>query len=139
VAGGTLVGGALGAGALAGAGALLGSGDEGELFSASAVLAVLGAAVGYPIGAALGARWGATARDRKPPLGGILLASLAGAAVGGLVWNRVGETLQPDDPSVEDYTSWYAGAAAGFATHLAITSLVAHRAGTKAQRRADRR
>ena len=139
VAGGTLVGGALGAAALAGTGALLGSGDDSEFISASAVFAILGAGVGYPIGAALGARWGATARGRKPPLGSILLASLAGAAVGVLVWNRVGETFQSEDPLASDYSSWYAGAAAGAATHLAITSFVAYREGTKVQRLAEER
>ena len=139
VAGGTLVGGALGAAALAGTGALLGSGDDSEFISASAVFAVLGAGVGYPIGAALGARWGATAGDRKPPLGNILLASVAGVAVGVLIWNRVGEAFQSEDPLASDYSSWYAGAAAGAATHLAITSFVAYQEGTKVQRLAEER
>ena len=139
VAGGTLVGGALGAAALAGTGALLGSGDDNDFISASAVFAVLGAGVGYPIGAALGARWGATAGGRKPPLGNILLASVAGVAVGALIWNRVGEAFQSKDPLASDYSSWYAGAAAGAATHLAITSFVAYREGTKVQRQAEER
>ena len=139
VAGGALVGGVLGAGALAGTGALLGGAVDGggSIVPASYVFGVLGTAVGYSVGAAVGARWGATARGRKPPLGGILLASLAGVAVGGLVWNRVGEIFEPDDPFVVDRTAWYVGAAAGVATHLAITSLVAHGEGTKEQRRAD--
>ena len=139
VAGGTLVGGALGAAALAGTGALLGSGDDSGFISASAVFAVVGAGVGYPIGAALGARWAATAGGRKPPLGTILLASVGGVAVGALIWNRVGEAFQSEDPLASDYSSWYAGAAAGAATHLAITSFVAYREGTKVQRLAEER
>ena len=98
---------------------------------------MVGAALAYPVGAALGARWGATVQDRKPPLARILLASLAGVAVGGLVWNRVGEIFEPADRYVVDYTAWHVGAAAGVATHLTITALVAYREGTKEQRRAD--
>lgn len=135
VAGGTLLGGALGAGALAGAGAILGSGDDGGFVSTSGVLAVFGAALGYPVGAALGARRGATVDGRRPPLGDIMVASLAGAAAGGLVWNRIGETFEPDDEAGQpDYTSWHVGAAAGVATHLVITSLAARRAARKARR-----
>lgn len=139
VVGGTVLGGVLGAGALAGTGALLGSsaGSDGYV-SSSSVFAVLGAAVGYPIGAAIGARWAASTAEHKPSIGGILLASLAGAAVGGLVWNRIGESFE-SDREVADYTSWYSGAAVGVATHVLITSLVAHRVGKKAQRGAGRR
>jgi hypothetical protein len=139
IAGGTLGGGMLGAGVLGGAGFLLGrsSSDDGSFVSASEAFAVLGAAAGYTIGAAVGARLAAATAGREPRLGGILLASVAGAAAGGLLWNRIGETFESAEGSRVD--SWTAGAAAGLATHVLITSVAARHAARKARPGTERR
>jgi hypothetical protein len=128
IAGFAVVGGMAGAAALGAAGAMLGQTLEqpGNFISESAVLAVAGVAVGYPIGAGLGA-WHSGRGSAAPrlPKGRFVLASALGTLAGGILWNRIGETFQPSEPGYHNLTSWYIGAAAGFATHLGITTLVA--------------
>lgn len=123
---GTAVGGALGgaAGGAAGAAIGRGMGSGDDYFSPAAVLGVLGLAVGYPIGAAIGARMGATVDGARPALPQLLVVSAVSTCLGGFVWSQVGERFESD----RSMASWHLGAVAGFATHLAITSLAAQRA-----------
>ena len=120
---GGAVGGVAGGAAGAAAGRMLGEGDE--YFSPAVVLGVLGLTVGYPIGAAVGARKGATVDGARPSLPPLILVSAMGAGVGGFVWSLVDEVFES-----RGMASRYLGGLAGFATHLALTSLMAQRAPT---------
>jgi hypothetical protein len=123
VAAGTLLGGVAGAVALGGGGYLLGSSEDEDYLSERQLLGALGVVVGYPLGAALGAHLAARVGDRRPGFVPVYLASAAGAVLGGLVWSIV-ESGPP---------SFYSGAAVGIATHVAVTSLVTVRLGTRAR------
>jgi hypothetical protein len=121
IAAATLIGGVAGAAVLGGGGFLLGNPD-GEYLSQRQLFAAAGVVVGYPLGAAIGARMAAGhAGDRRPGFIPVYLASAAGALLGGLVWSVV-ESGPP---------SFYSGAAAGIATHVAVTSLATVRLGTR--------
>lgn len=126
VAGATVAGGVVGGLAVGAVGYAMGGDDSPGFVDPRQILGAIGFAFGYPIGGALGARWGATVSDVKPGLTAILLGSIGGAVLGGLLWNRIGETFEPRDGTVNN-TAWRAGAAVGFATHLAATTLVAVR------------
>lgn len=126
VAAGTAIGALLGGAVGAGAGALFGSmeAESDGFISAAAALGMVGLAVGYTGGAAVGARRAATEDGARPSLARLLLVSAGSAALGGLVWNQVGGAFE----SPESMASWYAGAAAGVVTHLGLTALAAQRA-----------
>lgn len=120
---GTTIGGVIGAAVGGGVGAAIGSLDEDPdaWISSTAALGALGFVTGYPLGAAIGARWGATVDGARPDLNRLAVLSYAGVLAGGFVWNRVGEAFE----SPYNMRSWYIGAAAGALTHLALTALVA--------------
>ncbi len=130
VALGTLVGGAV----LGAPGLALVATPCHEIICGEQIFGVFAAATGYVVGSAVGARLAATTDGARPSVGRILGASFLAAVAGAIVWNRVGEGFEPDDPGVVDYSSWQLGAAAGVALHVAITTIVAVRAPLAAPR-----
>ena len=122
----TAGGGVLGALAGGATGWVVGSGghDDGYI-SASEALGVIGVAIGYPLGAAIGARLAATTDDgARPRLAPLVLVSALAAIAGGFVWNGVGEAYERPD----SMDSWHIGAVLGVTTHVLVTSLAAQRA-----------
>ncbi len=120
---GTLVGAGLGAAVGGGIGALSPEG-RGEI-STRAIMGVFGAGAGYLVGGILGAHIAGRTPEGAPAAGPIVSASLLSAIAGGIVWHLIGKGFEPKDPTKTDYSSWYAGAAAGMTLQITATALAA--------------
>lgn len=127
VAMGGFAGGAMIGGATAAVGALLMAPGDDDWVPSEAIGGMLGFAVGYPIGVAVGARRAAAPEGHRPSAGLLVLTSALTAGMGGLIWYGTGRGADVRNPEGDNIGMWYIGAAAGSLFHLCATSYVAWR------------
>lgn len=122
---GTVAGGGIGGAALGGLGWLLGSaGPDDGFMPASVVFGIVGFGVGYPLGAAVGARLAATREDgARPRFAMVLLASAGSALAGWGLADQVGKAVGDNHGTGAMVRNL--AAVAGVASHALLTALVA--------------
>jgi hypothetical protein len=108
--------------------------DDGGFVSTRDLAMVFAAAGGYVLGSAIGAQRSVGTLEGRPSLARMIVTSALAAAAGGVLWNRIGEGFERDDPGIVDHSSWYAGAAAGVVLHISLTSVVAQRSARRPPR-----
>lgn len=130
---GTLGGGLAGAAVVGGLGGLVGETlDDGSgLVSLGYAYFVLAAPVGYWLGQAIGASWGASGPGHDVTTRELLLPAALWTGAGLAIYGLIGDAFDPEDGRGVDRTSWYVGAALGAALQITGMSLTAYRAGKK--------
>jgi hypothetical protein len=136
VATGGFLGGIMIGGATAAIGAMIMAPEDDDFISSEAAGGVIGFALGYPIGVALGARHAAAPAGHRPSGGLLVLTSALTAGMGGLIWYGTGRGADVRNPEGDNIGMWYIGAAAGSLFHLGATSYMAWRGARRIRERA---